>query len=333
MKKLALLLAAAITLTACSGGVQEPLKSPEEMVKEAITKASDFRSGTFLAEIEGSMQNPVAEQDIDFQMAMNGAYDVRDLEMPKFDFTIDGTGNKEGGDEQKVKLAMRFIKDNMYVSLNEITDFEGQVPLAMVQGFMNQWWSIPMTQDEFQTATLNAFYENPDDPKTKALKELYQKHLMFKDLTYVGSEKVNKANAYVYSWNLDKEALIAYLKAVGEITEQSLTAEELANIEEFLQFIEASGKIYIDQEQVIVVKMDGAMKINDLEGVSADFDLSYKLANWNEDVTIEVPEGATEFDPFALLGGSAVGSGADLPIDALPPDAYLDPSLDPATSL
>ncbi len=304
MKKLISFLLIVSTFLACSSTGLEPVKSPEEIIKEAMLNSSEFRSGTFSVDLDGEMENTILEQEIDLDVTISGTYDSRDLDDPKLALVMNLLGHFDEGEEQKIEFEMRFLSEQMYLVLNDISDFDGQVPLPLVQGFLKQWWSIPMPKDDVQSATLKAFYENSDDPTSIALKEMYLKHFVFKDLKYTGNENVNGEAAYVYSWTLDKDAFVEYMQGVGDVLEQPLTEEEMSDTKTFLESIEVKGEMYISQDELILVKTDGEIEINELEGVSATFDFQYEVADWDQNVKIEVPEGATEFNPAALMGGT-----------------------------
>jgi len=138
--------------------------------------------------------------------------------------------------------------------------------------------------------------------------------LMFKDLKYEGSENVDGTDTYVYSWTLDKEETVAYLRAVGEINDQKLDESELAEAQTFLASIEVSGKMYIDQTEIVVVRVEGQFELMEIQGVSGNFDFSYGLSDLNEDVDVSAPDEATEFNRSAFLGG-ALPEGEGLPVD------------------
>lgn len=303
MKKLSLLVLTAVVFSGCMGA-GEPEKSPEEMVKEAMTNGQKVESSDYSITAEGAIKNPELEEDVEFKVDLSGAFTMVDPKNPQFSFIIDTVGKlntTEGpGEEQNMKAELRLVGNNVYAVLNEVSDFDGQLPMAMVTPYLKQWWSIPVPPEEIEKIGMYKWTEEPTDPKAKALKELYEKTMLFKDLKYEGSEDGN----YVYSWVLDEEALVVYLTEANKIAETQ--DYDIAAVEESLAFIEVDGKLMIDEKDIMMNGMEGTIELQEkAEGEpSGTIDFAYTISNVNGDVKIEAPADAKEFDPMQLLGGA-----------------------------
>lgn len=303
MKKLSLFLVTALVLTGCMGS-KGPDKAPEVVVKEAMMNSVKIKSGDYKIAVEGVMENPSLKEDVDVKMNMSGQYDMKDLKKPQFSLMLEGSGKlnteEKKGEEQKMKAEVRVTGSSVYAVLNEVTDFEGGLPMAMVQPYLNKWWSIAIPEGELDSLTMYSWDEENADPKAKAMRELYENTMMFKDLAYDGEEDGN----YVYTWTLDEEAVIAYITKANEIMETG-TEADVASLQEGLGYVDVTGKVMITKDTMMVAGMEGDVKIAPkAEGEpSGNFTFTYMISNTNGDVVIEVPADATEFDPMMFLGG------------------------------
>ena len=244
-------------------------------------------------------------EELDVEGALVGAYDVTDAENPLFSLSFDLSLDSDGKGTETVKGELRFAEEILHFILSEITDFEGSVPLDVLEPFIGKWWNMSFSNE----GLLNMFKIYKDEesmtPEEKELKELFSQTNIFKDVEFVGVEEVSGVSARKYSASLNSRAFVDYMVKSGEITEEPLSEEDLAEISMFVDNVDLEGHIWIGEDDVIFRKYSGKMMGEDfaeeLEGLAVEFEIHYDLFDINEDVNIDPPEESDTFDLLKLL--------------------------------
>lgn len=305
----AMILSGILLLSACNLGDKGPEKSPEEVVKEAMSKAYEVKSGdysiTFDAELtDKSGSEAAAFKKLNFGGEISGVYDVRDMAAPKMSMLMAMKGRLDDSEkEEMLKGELRFLDGKAYVVLQDITDFDGNLPMVFVEPFKNQWYSIPVPADVIETALAGYKDEASMTEDEKKLKAIYEDMMLFKDLKYEGSEEVYGADTYKYSGKLDKVALKKYLEEYSKVSGEELAPADTAEMDKFFEKMEVDGELWISQDDTMIRKMSMKMTMKDMEGVDMVFEMGYGLPTLGGDVELEAPADAQEFDPAALFGG------------------------------
>lgn len=308
MKKFSLILVSALVLTAC-GAQEEPLESPQEVVQQAMINAMEVDTTTYEIALEGDALNEILGQTVEFDGLLSGAFVRTEADTPDFSLAVDMNMKVDDGEDQHVAAEVRLVGETLYAVLNDLTDFDGTVPVAMVEGFFDQWWSFPIPAEELENLGLASIDTESEDPQAVAMKELYENTQFFKDLEFVGNENVNGFDSYVYNFTLDKEATMEYVRKSNELAGVQTSEADLTGLDQALNGVEMSGKIFIDQELRVPVAYDATLTMDSGEGVTVNADFNYQVTSMDDDIEVEVPESSTEFNPALLFGGAAIDPG------------------------
>lgn len=331
MKKvfLALILASAVVFNACGFFDKGPDKDPKEVVKEAMKKVHEVKSGdydfSFDAEIS-TKEESLGFKKIEAAGSFKGVYDVNDLNNAMFTVVMELSGSRDDAKkDESVKGEMRFSGNMAYMVLNEITDFEGNIPPLFVEPFKGQWYSMPLPKEVMDTALISYKDDSALTEQEKQLKALTENADMFKDIKYEGTEKIGDGETYKYSLGFDKEAFKKYLKEYAKLSGEEVVTPNEAQLNEAMEKMTFSdGFIWVGKDDMTMKKISGNLVITDLEGVDLDVNFS-AMGNPGGAVKVEIPKDAKEFDPIGMMtGGSGVPVDGGLTGEDLPPDYVLD---------
>ncbi|MDA1060183.1 MAG: hypothetical protein O3B47_00115 [bacterium] len=310
LKVLVLSLAVATLLTACGSG-GGPEKSPEDVVSEGISNLIDVNSAEYAMSTDITFNLAEPEPGLPFtefllDLGISGAYDNTDRENPEFSFKINGNGTIDDGEEEGLAGEVRMTGGNVYFMVSSLTSFQDQIPVAFVEPYFNKWFfaEIPAEFTEILQA-----YSGEDDSELseqeKQMKDLVKNSSFFKDVKYNGTGNVGGVNSYRYEVDLDPNGIVEYTKGVNEINGlATLSESDESELRDVLVGMGFDGEVWIGIDDRTIRKFAGNLEVEDLEDSegSLDLEFSYELSNLNEDVDLEIPEGA--LDVMSLLGGA-----------------------------
>lgn len=314
---------------------KEPDLTASDAVQKGLINLADVKSGNYEMALDFMISGNTAELglgNLDFNLNASGAYDNSDRANPEFSLKLDGSGSMDKGAEETLSGEMRLTNGNAYFTLSDISDFEGQTPKELIAPFLDQWWFIalpPEFVELFQTYAGSS--EEDLTEQEKALKELFEKTNLFKDAEFEGSEKVGGVDTYVYDVKLDKSAMTDYIAESTKLDGTPLTGTELKDMQAVWQTIDFSGKVWIGKDDMTMRQISGKVSVQDLEGVSMDFEMTYTLSNLNGDVNVEAPADANDLSAFlgAAMGGLGGVSGDEtVEFEEFDGTVELDDSLD-----
>lgn len=338
LKVVALMLALTLTLAGCSflkSNSGRPDKDPAVVVKEAMMKNSDVKSGDLEILLDVDVKSKDKEKTGFEKFAVEGkmevAFDVKDTKAPKFSVKVDGKGSQDGKKEESAAGEMRVVGSTLYASLTNLTDFDGTVPMAMVTPYLGKWWSMALPADvmaEF-TNEMEVYSKDEKDltPQEKKMKEIYDGANLFKNAEYDGDEDVKGEATYVYNVELDKDEFKTMIVEMSKAQEQPLSEEDIKMMEENWDKFTFTGKVYVGQKDMAMKKVAGTVVVMDLEGADVNAEISMTFSNAGGEVMVEVPKDATEFDLGSMFGG--FGGPVD-PSMTIPPTMELDAPVVPA---
>ena len=279
-----------VILTGCVGSPTAPTTSPEEMVKDAFANSMDVKSHSYKATIDADVT--VDEQSLTGTMTLEGEQDMSVPEAPKFTMAIEFSGATADYPEQSGKAELMMDEDVVYFVLKSITDFDGNLPEELVAAFLGQWYFMPLPEDSLSQLAIAT-----DEEMLEEAKQLFMDHFFLTNIEYSGTE----GSDYKYTADFDKEEFIEYMKASAELSEQVVTEAELTQMREGLDAVEIDSVLYIDSEKVLLSGWDGAVTF-DVEGNNGTVDFEIGMSDFDKAVSIDVPDGAVEFNPMMLLG-------------------------------
>lgn len=293
-RSVAVLTTVAVFAAGCSvGGGSD--KNPEDVVKEGLASFYDVTSYSYNisfvgdANVEGDM--------VAFDLGLTGSQDMADPKDPKLTLKLLGSGTLNEGAGQKVDAEMRLTKENIYLMITELTDFDGLAPTEVSAPFVGKWWSMALPPGTFDDVPAVGDDANLT-PEQIATKELMKETVFFTDLKDLGMDQ----GSYHYSGVLDEDVIVEFTKKAAEINDQTVSEGELADLRDGLDKIDLGVEIWVDEGTMTLSGLAGALKMMDgADAINVDFEAHFD--NINEAITVEIPEGSEIFDPLMLLGG------------------------------
>ncbi len=284
-------------LSACSGG-KAPEKDPLEAVKTSLVNLDNVKSSKYLFSFTGNAINENIVKDgepskADFRLSLSGALDVNDKKNPLFSMILDVAVKVENELDEFAEIEIRGLEDFLYVQLSKMSDLGGMVPEEMVSPFVGTWWKLPVDKSNM-----------PDEEETpdNRFEEIFGDSAFFTEVAYVGTEKVAGTNTYKYSFDLNSDAVLAYIIESNATSGMPITNEQIEEYSDVIDNMVFEGLLWVGQSDEILRKMSIKLSIENYEGVSFDGELIFELLNVNAKVSIPEPKDAVEFNP-ELMGG------------------------------
>lgn len=324
MKKLWNVVALVAVLALASGcslsGGTEPAKPAEEVVKEAMANFSKVTSGNYELTVKGDVVGAPGQvpANANFEGTVSGLFDSKDPKKPQFTMKTVGTMSMDKGASQNVDLELRLNKTDIFVNLAKLPDLGESVPKEMVAAFTGKWWQIAIPEGALEGLPVTGADESTMTPEQKALKTLVDNTKFFKDLKYEGNESVGGSDCIHYVGTLDKAAIKTFVVEAGKIQGQVMSETELKDLDAFLGATDAPADLWIDSSNMTLKKVGTKLTIAPADAGSLNLEFSFMVSDVNKEVTVEVPEGATVFDPAMLFGG-ALPTGTTPEVPAVVP--------------
>ncbi len=316
VKILALFVAAVFVFSSCTWFEKTPeVEDFDDLLKEGLSNLSDVRSAEYSFFIGGEIESDsgVTFSDSDFSsfilnMSFDGAFDARDKDNMLFSLVLDLDLKMDDEIDENASAEVRFVRDTLYLALQNLSDLGGEIPQEMIAPFMGQWWSLEMGP-EF-TESLDFVAEARDEeemtPEQKQLADLFDETDFFTEVRYLGTERVGRDNAHKYFAVLDKDATAEYLIESSRIMDTPLSQEEIDEGYEYMEGLDFEGYFWIGVNDETFRKFEGTLTVEDVEGVSSVLSLSLEVSNLNGNITVEEPEESEDLEQvlMMLLGGA-----------------------------
>ena len=285
-------------------------------VQDAVNNLADVKSASYQFNVKGDFAEQLGEdadeeeisnqEKISIDLKLDGAYDFKDLKAPKFlakiSFTADPNG-KASLSPQSGSGEMRLIGGIFYFVLSNLSDFDGELPKALIEPYIGKWQSIVLPEEISKEI---AFFgdETNMTPEQKEMRELFEKTMFYKNVKFIGDEKLGDTDVSKYQAELDNDALIAYMKETAKITGAGMKDQDLDEFKKQLDEMSFSGEVFIGKEDKTLHQFIGNVSVanSDIAEGSFELEVSYFIDNLNGEIKVDAPEGAAEFNPMALLG-------------------------------
>jgi len=310
MKKLwnvVALIAVLAMVTGCSlTGGTEPAKPAEDVVKEAMTNLSKVTSGTYELAMKGDVVGAEGQTpaNASFNGTIGGLFDNKNPKTPQFTMKLAGDMSVDGGAAENIDVELRMNTTDLFVNLVKLPDLGEAVPKEMLAAFTGKWWQIAIPAGAFEGLPVTGGDEATMTPEQKALKDLVENTKFFTDLKYEGNESVGGEDCYHYVGKLDKEAVKTFVTEAGKLQGQIMAEAELAELDKVLAATEAPVDLWVGVESMTMKKFGTKLAITPEGQGSMNLEFSFTMSDLNKEMTVEVPAGATLFDPAMLFGGA-----------------------------
>lgn len=298
-RSVAVLTTVAVFAAGCSVGGGSDL-NPEDVVRDGLANFYDVTSYSYDVSFYGDAD--VEGDSVTFDVNLDGSQDVYNPQDPKITLKLVGSGTLNGGEEQSVDAELRLTKDNMYLMISELTDFDGLAPAEVTAPFIGKWWSMVLPPGTFDDALALGDDANLT-PEELATKELMKETVFFTDLKDLGMDD----GSYHYSGTLiDEDAMVEFVKKAAEINGETLSEDDITeareNFKELFEMMDLEVEIWVDKDTMTLSGLAGAVDFEkDEDIIEMEFEVYFD--DINEPVTVEIPEDSEVFDPLMLLGG------------------------------
>lgn len=321
MKKIIAASALAVLLIISASGCSWFKKDPQKAVNEGVLKFTEVEKMQSKLVMTGAVQAPEGEvpQRMQFSVEASGQSDTSG-EQPKIDMAIKGSLNVDGN-AGSGELAFKVVDKKAFVNLAKL-EFPGEANKTIAEqlgSVLGVWWEMPMGEQN----PLGKYAEEQEKIREK-LKTLQ----LFANAVEDAKEEVQGVPAVRYRVDLNKEAVKEFLLDLAVSAGNELTPEEEIAIGESLNDVEFSGAVWIGDDD-IMHRIHATFTAQPVQGPSTSFEIDYTAWAYDEDVTIDAPADAREFNPLMLLpmigafgsigqdaGSAGASAGADLPIAA-----------------
>ncbi len=292
------------------GAQEQPQMTPDEVVKEGVKNLYEVNSGEYEINLKGEAVGAegMTPQNIDFDVNLEGIFDYSSKILPKYTMRLNGAAIVDGGSEESLSLELRLDNENMYVYISEVPSLDGALPAEMVELFADQWWSLPIPEEAKAAAQAameeaDAGMERELTAEEKQMKELVENTTFFGNLKFKGTEKVAGVDSYRYSAELDKEALKDFMTSAASMQGQVVSSADIENLNAMLEATYLPVDVWVGVEDLILRKVEGVMEVTPEDAGTMDLEFELVLSSLGEDVEIQSPQDAQEFDPMMMFGG------------------------------
>ncbi|MFA6917379.1 MAG: hypothetical protein WC285_00900 [Candidatus Gracilibacteria bacterium] len=311
MKKLQAFVALTIVMALIGGCALSPEKAAKNAIREATANFLKVSSANYELVLNGALAGtPDQQLSVSFDAKAVGVYDKKDPKKPQFATKITGGLAIAEQPAQNFDVELRLNTTDLYANLFKVPALaETFVPKKTISAIANKWWTVPVPAGAFdQMPVGGAQDEATKTPEQKASDELFKKTDFFKDLKLVGEEALDGVNCLHYNGNIDKEASKTFIVESSKINGKTLSETELKDLDSFLKSLTAPVDMWIDSSNSTLVKVASKLSVVPENGGSLTLDLSFKVSNLDKEVKIDVPKGATLFDPSILAGALPLGN-------------------------
>lgn len=295
-----------LSFAGCKAKTEKSQETLREEVRVAFEKLYEAKSSSYEMALEG-FAGETKEQRLDLDLTASGISNMVDPKSPEFSMKIEGDVKSGENDKEAIDAELRMNKTNVFAVVNNVPTLGGSVPVEMIKPFYGKWWKMPIPEGTFENMVIPSGDESGLTPEQKQIRELLKKTVLIKDIKEKSGEKVMGDKTTLYEGVLDEEAFKNFTVEVGKINKQPLTEQEIADLDAFLKALDSKVMVYVGSEDKTAKKITFDFVVQE-EGkeVVADMVLSISTGKLNEELKIEIPEKAEDFDLTKILGGAPV---------------------------
>ncbi len=289
----------AVLLSACG----TPNETPETVIDNAKEALIEIKSGDvdFSIDLMGSSE----EDDIQFNGDIVLLFDHQDEKNKKVDLHVDISGDMQAQDKAlDGDLDFEFVSigSDYYVRLNELRTSDDSLTEAqpIIDSHKDKWLHIV---EDFIPEELRNLQEEDEEmaEKRRQLHELFVDTNLFDVIKEYGVESIDGQQVYHYGVSLNRDGFEDYVYKASVIDGREMTNAEVEEAVAVLDNVK-DIELWIGTEDYYVYK---AVITFSGGAVDEDFDMDVTLTiegdKYNENLDINAPSGAEEFNPLTLL--------------------------------
>jgi len=307
-------------------GPSAPSKSPEQVIREGISKLFGITAYSYDVALKGDLKDKTGSP-VKFDLDMSGQVDVRDAKDPKFTLKLGGSVSDGGSMSGDGSLDLRLNKDALYFNVLALNvSGVGEIP-PQVKAMTNKWWKIALPAGAFDEVSkvVPQAEESKMTPEQLKVKKLLDETNFFVAPNYVDIKPVKGENCYHYTVNLDKQALLDFLKKSAEAQGQVVSDVDMADAKTALEKVDVTGEVYVGVNTGILHQLTAVIKMAGGEDASSGT-VNFTLTLWDvgKAVILNAPTDVTEFPLQEFMNGFMNASGAALSTETASTQATSD---------
>ncbi|MBU0727694.1 hypothetical protein KKA95_03340 [Patescibacteria group bacterium] len=304
--KLFITLGASLMLLASCG----PSKSPEEVIQDLKQNLVEMQSGNFAVDL--TMSGVDEGDSIDFDATIDIAFNRMDKTNRLADIKVAFNGVMTAADQVldgDVDFNIRSIGDDYYLQLDKFESNDESILAAQpfLNSYMGKWLHIAK---DFIPENIRELQQQDEAvlAKEAQLKDLFISTNLFDVTTDYGIENINGKEAYHYGITFNEDGVQEYIRKSAIIDGRELTDAEIQEASKIAASV-TNAELWIGVKDFslhkAVISLDGGLDNSDM-----NIDVEFGASNYNEDIQIETPVDAQEFNPLELIMGYGAASAA-----------------------
>lgn len=285
-----------------------PQKAPEVVLQEGMNKLAAATSYGYDVSLVGDLKGPAGQTPaaVSFNVALKGGVDMKDSKDPKLNLDLKGTMNADA-DGGNGEIALKLNKDAIFLNLMSL---EGKgavtIPEQLKTQYVAKWWTMPLPPAALAELAKaapggDAATMTEDQKKMKALVDSTK---FFKNVQFVGSENVAGEDSFHYTAELDKDALMAFIKQAAVLQGSAAMSDtDQKDMQASLDLIDVSGDMYVGKTSGVLNRAKGTLTIKSSAAkpsASGTITFDATASDLNKPVTVDAPKDAQPIPPEAL---------------------------------
>ncbi len=282
---------------------EEPSASAKEVIGQGISNWQNVKSAQYDVSLSADSKDEVQDTSIDADVT--GLISSKDPLNPLFSLAVDGnvTVNDDGYD---VTAELRILGGKFYALISKFPEIKGAE--GAFDQYIGTWWTLPSELGSSATSSV-PMMQSTLTPKQKQMFELLKNASLFTDLEFEGIEKAGGVDCYSYTGVLDSDGIAAFMQELAKSNGSTMSESQIQSAKENIESMNFEGEVWISVNDMILRKITGTMSKEDTDKI----EFSVEANKVNEDLALEIPEGAQEMSqemlaPLMMLGAGIQGS-------------------------
>jgi len=278
-------------------GLTEVAPANELLQESLLNSAKNMTSTAYELNLSGKVAIPDETiGTVDFDVNFTGDVDSSNLEKLLFALKADVKFSAKDYKNQFAKGEMRLSGNKMFFILEELSNFNGEVPAEMVSEFLGKWW---MYEDLSGMMSAGIIDETAKQETIANLEKLN----LFTDISYEGTETLMGEKTYKFTAKLDKDSYkTLMIDEITRLTGVEPIQSDLDMMDKMIESFDINGTYFVGVDDSMMHGFAGVLSVSvPDENLAFDINIDYKASNINKPVSIEEPADAQDLS--AMFGG------------------------------
>jgi hypothetical protein len=323
-KVFALFCLCALVLASCGKATE----APEDVIQKFKEEATQINSADISTEV---VVNGTDNQDtIDATANVGAKFNIKDPENKKADIKIALGGIMKTAEQSldgNVDINIRTIGGKYYILLSKFESSSESMKAVqtVLGGYIGKWLHVV---DEAIPESIRQVQKKDEATlaKEKQLKQLFIDTNLLTVTKEYGVETVNGQKVYHYGVQLNQDGVKEYIRKSAVIDGRELTDTEIEDASKISSYV-TSAELWIGVKDYYLYKATANL-IGPVTNKEANMTVAITAegSDYNNDINVDVPSDAQEFNPIELLmaystAASATANGSEETGGAVEPQA------------